>query len=219
MLASKIIKEYDEVFGMKKQVTDYLKLNKFGFIFSIIFIVVTSILFVKVFEKASVLTRLIAFILYITAIFVGREVLKKSIIKRYGTLFNFEKHKRESFRKKLEELNIKNREHYEVLDELLKKEIELEEDTRKFPFLNILSQLGTALIITVFLGLSIQLMVDGYEAQAAKLMIVYVVIIAGLSIFSSFIYGLRDFTRSYKLKQISKLVSELKLLKIINTKD
>ncbi|PAE08369.1 hypothetical protein CHI12_06640, partial [Terribacillus saccharophilus] len=100
---------------------------------------------------------------------------------------------------------------YEILDTIIKKEMELFEDTQRFPFTNTIRQFSLALFITGLLSYSLKEIIGGNSQLGISLLTLYLTLLGTIIIVASLVYVLRDFTNIYKLKNLSKLVSELQL--------
>ncbi|MGG0717108.1 hypothetical protein ABE096_05820 [Robertmurraya massiliosenegalensis] len=153
-------------------------------------------------------------IVFVGSIVWGSFIQKRTINKKYGGIMELEKHKLQKVENLLKDkLGIIEVEHYALLDTLVNKEIDETEGNKSFPFINTIRQLIIAVLITGLLSYSFKQMADGNSALAQSLLALYIMIIGTIIIVASFVYSNREFTRKYKLKQISKLISELQLKK------
>ncbi|WP_416825201.1 hypothetical protein [Ectobacillus polymachus] len=159
-----------------------------------------------------VLLMLASIALYIVSIFGIGFIRGKGIVRKYGSNDKFEEHKLneiDEFIKK--KLGLKSVKQYELLDSLLKKEIEIIEDIKKFPFSSIITQLFVAVLITGLLSYSIKELVNGDSKVGLSLFALYLMIIGTIIMFGLLVYSLRDFGKIKKLKHISRIISELSI--------
>lgn len=134
--------------------------------------------------------------------------------KKYGSREGFQLQKINIFRAILEDnLNIYNSDEIKQLDEIVKKEINILEDIKRFPFMEWIRPLIIGLMITGLLAVATQQFFKGHIVQAGTLMRVYIGIIVIIAITSYTNYFLKDIGRIAKLQKISFHLSELILLK------
>jgi uncharacterized membrane protein YraQ (UPF0718 family) len=212
---NELIRVYNENFGFWHRVKDTLNRSKLILV-PLCCMVVSAICFYLLFIVDNIPYRVFfmitSILLIIGSIIWGDFIQKKTINNKYDGIQNLEKHKLEKVEGFLKEnLKIEKLEHYTLLDTLVTKQIEEIKENKSFPFLNTIRQLLMAVLITGLLSYSFKQLTDGNSILAQSLLALYIMILGTILIVGSFIYSTREFTRKYKLKQISKLITELQL--------
>ncbi|MEF2093323.1 hypothetical protein V3595_01435 [Bacillus sp. CFBP9009] len=211
MFTGKLIREYKKIFGFKANVKECIKSDRLTILYIVLCLIFTYLLGTFI-DKQNYLLIFIFLIFDIFAFLIFYFHRKNLILKKYGSLYGFQQHKINIFKDILKDnFNIDSSEGLKQLDEIVKKEISILEDMKKFPFSEWIRPLITALLITGLLGLGIQQFLKGNDVQAGKLVMLYFLII-GVTIFISFFISMCDSRITY-LKKISFQLSELILLK------
>lgn len=212
---NKLIKVYNENFSFWYRAKESFHRSKI-IVFPLILLSGSTFCFYSLFFKSDIpfkyLLMICSILFFILSIIWASTIQKKSIKSKYGTMEKYEIYKLESVEHFLRiDLNIAKIEQYALLDSLVRKEIEEIEESRLFPFINTIRQLIIAVLITGLLSYSLKQIAEGDSALGQSLLVFYIMIIGTIIILSSIIYSNREFTKKYKLKQISKLICELQL--------
>lgn len=216
MYLRKLIREYDKSFGLFNNFKDSYKESKLIIVpFLLIVISVIGLYFTyinvnNINYKLWLMSGLL--LLYGISIIWGSYLQSIFIKRKYKNQVNYEKIKLNEVNTFIKDvLEIRTVKQYEILDSIIKKEIEILEDNKKFPFANTIRQLFIAIFITGLLSYSFKELMDGDSRIGLSLLALYLMIIGSIIIVSSIFYSFKSNTKINKLKQISRLISELQL--------
>lgn len=216
-----LINVYDKNFGFFTALKNSLKSSKWILLsYSLIIISAVGFYFVYIMNTPNKLWWMIALILiYIASIVWSGFIHVNNIKREFKSIKEYEDYKLTEINKFIKkELGLKTVKQYELLDSLVKKEIEISESIRKFPFSNTIRQLLVAVLITGLLSYSFKEMISGNKQIGFSLLELYLMIIGTIIIIGVLIYSLRDYDKINKLKHISRIISEL-LIKISKTEN
>ncbi|MEY8742798.1 hypothetical protein AB9M62_25375 [Bacillales bacterium AN1005] len=213
MKVQELIKIYNENYSFYLEIKKTSKKNKL-ILLPFFLIIISVIAFYSVYvlggNQYKILVMTGAIIIYLISILSGAYLQARFIKTTYGSNEKFEEHKLNEIKKFIKQkFNIASVKQYELLDNLIKKEIEVIEFNRKFPFSNTIRQLIVAVLVTGLLSYSIREFTNGDKQMGVSLLSLYLLIIGTLFILGTLIYSLKDFGKLYKLKNISRILSEL----------
>ena len=223
MYVRKLIKVYDEHYSFLNRIRKSIKDSKI--ILIPYFMIVLSpigfyiILISNIHLRNWLMVGILLF--YLGGIFWCSSINGRNIKSIYGDYQKYEEHKLSKIDTVIKEVfKINSVEHYKLLDSLVMKEIEEIDEIKTFPFSNTIKQLVIAVLITGLLSYSFKELMNGNSELGFPLLTLYLMILGTIVMLSSLIYILRENTKKYKLKQISKLITELQLrLSIINSNE
>ncbi|ADU32136.1 hypothetical protein [Evansella cellulosilytica] len=221
MIIRDLINTYNENFGMIYNMRQSLRNNKLIIIPLLTLLVSALTFFFVAFRSITTINIIIiifSIIIYIGSVICGVIIQKNSIKKKYGSLQEYEEEKIRKVKKCIvnyfnhsDESEV-NHEHFELIDKLIRKELEENEENRTIPFFNTVRQLFIAVLVTGLLSYSFSQLGTENDYVAVPLLTLYIMIIGFLIFFGSTIFLFREFTKKYKLKQISRVLIEIQIL-------
>lgn len=215
MFINDLLKVYDENYGLVSSIKNSVKERKVILIpYSLVVLSSISFFGVRLVGNELLRTKLMIFILiiYILSIVLSASVKGLIFKARFGSYRNYQRHKLVQIDKFIkEETKITNTNDYQLIDKLIRKEIGIIRYNKRFPFIDTIRQLLIAVLITGLLSYSVTELINGDSQIGYSLFSLYLMIVGSLIIIGILIYNLRDFGKLYKLKQISKILSELQI--------
>ena len=212
MFIEKLLEEYRKEFGVLQIVLTNFKYNPLLILY-ITLMVGSSIGLGYFFFRKNVELMIVCILVYSVSIFIARCHQNKLLIKEFGSKYG---HKKETLYKLKSiinsKLNLNKIEEIKQLDELLKKEINYIQETKKFPLSDIVRQLLVGLLITGLLAYSIQQLVRGRIDEAGQLVSLYIFLVGIIVMVGMFIQNFKGIRKIELLRKISVQLSELILI-------
>jgi RsiW-degrading membrane proteinase PrsW (M82 family) len=219
MFIEKLLEEYRKEFGVLQMVITNFKFNPFLALY-ITLMVGSSFGLAYFFLQKNVELMIFCILIYSVIIFIARYHQKKLMIKEFGGKYGHRKETIYIFKKIINlKLNLHNTEEIKQLDELVKKEIIYIQETKKFPFSDIIRQLLVGLLITGLLAYSIQQLVRGRFDEAGQLVSLYIFLVGVIVMVGLLVQNFKGSGKIERLRKISLQLSELILLISINNEE
>ncbi|GEM04773.1 hypothetical protein HMI01_17610 [Halolactibacillus miurensis] len=220
MLIADLLKVYNENYGLVRRFIYSFKKNKFIIIPYIVIIALPGVFYLSLTVDDRIISTLMMVLtvsFYFSSIVYASYIHQKIIVSDYKSINEYEEHKIEKIDLCIKEnVKINSEEDYQLIDTLLVKEIKLLEDSKKIPLSIIIRQLIVSVLITGLLTYSLRELMNGNNEVGMPLFKLYMLILGTMIMISSFLYMLKEFSKINKLKQISKIITELQLRKYQN---
>ncbi len=201
MFIFELLKEYKKQFGFKNVFLRNIKANKLIILyltFSLFFpIIIVSLLYMNLYIWMGVTALLYFLILFFGGVQHKAKMVKSIPENSIGLdLIPFRKMLKDKF-------SIETEEQLLLLDEVIKKEMEITEYNSKYPLIEVIRQLLVAILVTGLLSYAFFEIRDGHKEVGTTILTVYIICIGILITISGLIKQIRDFGSVSYLHEIS----------------